>query len=87
MNETAFLKKVNKNDHIKKMFATLNFKTQGSTYGNFYGKQNNFFKFLVDFDKNKEKTTNEVDRALHFKKTFIKTYEEAKIKHKIIIRK
>ena len=41
----------------------------------------------LDFNKKKEDVTNEVDRTLHFKKTFIKTYEEAKIKHSNFLRK
>jgi len=85
MNETLFLKKVNKNDHIKKLFATLNFKPQGSTYGSFYGKLINHK--IIEFDKNKEIETNKVDRTLHFKWSEIKNYEEQKIKHKIILRK
>lgn len=37
--EVAYLKKVNKNDHIKKMFSTLNFKTKDSTYNDTHGKK------------------------------------------------
>jgi hypothetical protein len=35
--EVNYLKKVNKNDHIKKIFSTLNFKNKGSSYTTDYG--------------------------------------------------
>lgn len=42
---------------------------------------------IIEFGKEKEKETNDVDFSNHYRKTFMKTYEESKIKHKIIIRK
>lgn len=42
--EVEFLKKTNKQDHIKKIFSTLNFKSKGSSYNNHFG-----IKFLYFF--------------------------------------
>lgn len=40
-----------------------------------------------EFDNSKKKETLDHDFSNHYKKSFMKTYEENRIKHKIIIRK
>lgn len=41
----------------------------------------------LEFDENKKKETLEHDFENHYKKSFMKTYEEDRLRHKIIIRK
>jgi hypothetical protein len=79
-----YLKNNTKRDHIKKIFATLNFKPKGTTYNDTFC---NKLYINLDFDKEKERETNEQDFSNHYKKSFMKTYEEIKHKHPTMIRK
>ena len=75
-NEVKFQKTVNKKDHIKKLFSTLNFPQRDSCYNDDY-----------NYNSDKKTTTIDHDFGNHYKKSFMKTYEENKIMHSIILRK
>ena len=55
---------------------TLNFKQKPTSYTETY-----------NFTDEKRDETNNPDTLHHYKKSFMKTYEESKLKHLIIIRK
>ena len=74
--EIKYLKRQNKTDHIKKIDRALNFKAKPSSYTETY-----------EFGEEKRNETNNPDTLHHYKKSFMKTYEESKLKHLIIIRK
>jgi hypothetical protein len=65
-----------KKDHVKQIFSTLNFKTNTSTY------QDDFY-----FSEEKKESTLHPDLYYHYLKSFMKSYEEEKMKHKNLIRK
>ncbi len=69
-------KSIQKKDHIKKIFSTLNFPLKPTSYNE-------------TFEYSTEKKTNTIDHSFdnHYKKSFMKTYEENKIMHQIILRK
>ena len=75
-NEIEFLNNQNKADHIKKIDQALNFKLLPSTYTETH-----------EWTEDKDYETNHPDDLYHYKKNFIKTYEECKIKHKFLFRK
>lgn len=74
--EINYLRRQNKTDHIKKIDMTLNFKQKPTSYTETY-----------NFTDEKRDETNNPDTLHHYKKSFMKTYEESKLKHLIIIRK
>ena len=65
-----------KKDHVKQIFSTLNFKTNASTY------QDDFF-----YSEEKKESTLHPDLYYHHLKSFMKSYEQEKMKHKTITRK
>lgn len=65
-----------KKDHIKQIFSTLNFKPKPTSYTEDY-----------EYSDEKKHDTLNPDLLHHYKKSFMKTYEQEKMKHKIIIRK
>jgi hypothetical protein len=66
------------------MFSTLDFKTKGSSYSNAY---RNCLIEVLEFEQENTKEIGELDSTHHYKKSFMKTYEEIKLKHNIVIRK
>lgn len=74
--EINYLRRQNKTDHIKKIDMALNFKPKPTAYTETY-----------NFTDEKRDETNNPDTLHHYKKSFMKTYEESKLKHLIIIRK
>lgn len=74
--EIKYLNQQNRKDHIKGIDSTLNFKSRPTQF-------TESFKFT----KGKENETNNPDSLHHYKKSFMKTYEESKLKHLIILRK
>lgn len=69
-------KAVQKTDHIKKIFSALNFPTKPSSYNEAF-----------DYNYEKKKVTIDHEYDNHYKKSFMKTYEEIKHMNKIILRK
>jgi hypothetical protein len=83
------------------MFNISNYKSKGTSYNSAFGKLKlkiniiiyiiifilYLFILILEYDKYKNKETLEHDFGNHFKKSFMKTYEEDRIKHGIIIRK
>lgn len=74
--EIDYLNAQNKVDHIKKIDLALNFKMKPSTFTDSY-----------NFTDEKKHDTDNPDTLHHYKKSFMKTYEESKLKHLIILRK
>lgn len=74
--EIDFQKNINKKDHVKKLFATLNFPAKATSY-----------RETFEYNYDKKRATLDHDFETHYKKSFMKTYEENKIMHKIILRK
>lgn len=74
--EIEFQKNINKKDHVKKLFNTLNFPTKPTSY-----------RETFEYNYDKKRATLDHDFESHYKKSFMKTYEENKIMHKIILRK
>lgn len=75
-NEIHFLTKVNKADHVKKIFSTLNFRNKPTSYNESY---------LYTAEKKQDTIDHQFNN--HIMKNPMKTYEENKIMHQIIIRK
>lgn len=74
--EIEFQKKINKKDHIKGIFSALNFPVKPTNY-----------KEAFEYSYDKKKNTIDHDFDNHYKKSFMKTYEENKLMHKNILRK
>jgi hypothetical protein len=70
------MNQINKTDHVKKIFSTLNFASKPTSYAESF-----------EYNTDKKRSTIDHDFNNHYKKSFIKTYEESKISHKIILRK
>ena len=67
---------INKRDHVKSIFSTLNFARKPTSYTETF-----------DYTTDKKKSTLDHNAEYHYKKSFMKTYEENRIMHKIILRK
>ncbi len=65
-----------KKDHIKQLFSALNFKPKPTS-----------FQEAFEFTEEKKQATLNVDLYYHNLKSFMKTYEQEKLKHHHIIRK
>ena len=75
-DEINYLKRQNKLDHIKKIDLALNFKQKPTNYTEAF-----------DYTAEKKFETENPDTLHHYKKSFMKTYEESKLQHLHIIRK
>ena len=76
LHERDYLNLQNKADHIKKIDLALNFDMKPTTYTETF-----------EFTDKKKYRTNHPDDEYHFKKSFMKTYTEFKIKQGHIMRK
>ena len=76
LHERDYLNMQNKADHIKKIDLALNFETKPTTFQDSYR-----------FTDKKRYCTDHPDNEYHFKKSFMKTYTEFKIKQGHIMRK
>ena len=76
LHERDYLNLQNKADHIKKIDLALNFKSKPTTFQDSYR-----------FTDKKKYCTDHPDDEYHYKKSFMKTYTEFKIKQGHIMRK
>ena len=76
LHERDYLNLQNKADHIKKIDLALNFDVKPTTYTDHYR-----------FTDKKKYCTDHPDDEYHYKKSFMKTYTEFKIKQGHIMRK
>ena len=76
LHEREYLNLQNKTDHIKKIDSALNFAPQPTTFTDSY-----------KFTDKKKYATDHPDDLHHYKKSFMKTYQEFKIKQGHIMRK
>ena len=76
LHERDYLNLQNKADHIKKIDLALNFEVKPTTYTEAF-----------EFTDKKKYRTNHPDDEYHFKKSFIKTYTDFKIRQGHIMRK
>lgn len=74
--DIELMNKTNKRDHIKGIFSTLNFGRKPTSYTDSY-----------EYTTQKKKSTIDHEFDNHYQKSFMKTYEENKIAHQIILRK
>ena len=63
-------------DHVKEIFSALQFPAPNSSYTDDY-----------QYTEDKSYNTLHPDDVYHYKKSFMKTFEQEKMKHKIVIRK
>jgi uncharacterized protein YqfB (UPF0267 family) len=63
-------------DHVKEIFNALQFPAPNSSYTDDY-----------QYTDDKSYNTLHPDDEYHYKKSFMKTFEQEKMKHKIVIRK
>lgn len=75
-NEIDQMNRINKRDHIKEIFSTLNFNRKPTLYSESY-----------EYTTEKKNDTIDQKHEYHYQKSFMKTYEENKHMHKIILRK
>ena len=76
LHERDYLNLQNKADHIKKIDLALNFEMRPTTFTDHY-----------NFTEKKKYCTDHPDDENHYKKSFMKTYTEFKIKQGHIMRK
>lgn len=74
--ELAYQKKVYRADHVKNLFSNMTFPRKETSYSEAY-------------EYTTEKKFMNIDHSFsnHCKKSFMKTYEEAKHNHKLVLRK